>query len=250
MARYEALNHDGNKQATSVSLDKFPLDGCCSFLIFIPISTSSPAATMVQAAYRGHRARRGFSAVRTSHDGKPPAVASGHLTAALMATRRRARRSVSAAQNSHDGNKQATSFSSHDGNPPAISAGNFDNSHDAATASFDAAMRRRQRFAGYGKPPNCLESNRPATSSGHLTISLDGNQPTILVGNLLASPAGIKHAEPGHSGGSSLSATAKVFLSNAAMQAHTEPEQACLNSMFWPPDVNADADSAPTATES
>ena len=151
---------------------------------------------MIQAAYRGHHARRGFSAVRTSHDGKPPAVASGHFTAALMATSRRARRSVSAAQNSHDGNKQATSFSSHDGNPPAISAGNFDNSHDAATASFDAAMRRRQRFAGYGKPPNCLESNRPATSSGHLTISLDGNQPTILVGNLLANPAGSSRPSP------------------------------------------------------
>ena len=141
---------------------------------------------------------------------------------------------------------------------------------DAEENAYAAAQLQRSRSRNGGAPfkasvgvsrgcdlatpgrkfSNRLESNRPATSSGHLTISLDGNQPTISVGNLLASPAGIKHAEPGHSGGSSLSATAKVFLSNAAMQAHTEPEQACLNSMFWPPDVNADADSAPTATES
>jgi hypothetical protein len=185
-------SHDGNKQATSVSPD-----GCCSFLIFIPISTSSPAATMVQAAYRGHRARRGFSAVRTSHDGKPPAITRGHLTATLMAIRRRARRSVSAAQNSQ--------------------------------------------------------------------TSLDGIQPTISAGNLYPSLDGNKQAEPGHCGSSVLSAAAEVFLPNdahfvsklvssarqhtRAMKAHADPQKATVTDLFWPPDVQVDADPAmPEAT--
>lgn len=50
------------------------------------------AATGFQAAYRGHRARRGFSTVRHSHDSNSPAIPAGN------------------SNNSHDGNQPATSF--------------------------------------------------------------------------------------------------------------------------------------------
>jgi hypothetical protein len=73
------------------------------------------------------------------------------------------------------------------------------------------------------KIQNSQESKRSATSPGHLTTSLDGNQPTIFDFDFELYQSIIKQAEPGHSGSSSLSATAKVFLSNAAKQAHIEP---------------------------
>ena len=76
---------------------------------------------------------------------------------------------------------------------------------------------------------------------------------------------GNKHAEPGHCGSSVLSAAAEVFLPNdaefvnklassarqhtRAMKAHADPQKAILTDLFWPPDVQVDADPAlPEAT--
>ena len=115
---------------------------------------------------------------------------------------------------------------------------------------IQAVYRGHRAWRGFSAVQTSHDGNPPAIIGGHFTNSLDGNQTTVFAGNLHANLDSTQQAERGHSGNSSFSATAKVFLSNAAMQAHTEPEQACLNSMFWPPDVNADADSAPTATES
>ena len=130
---------------------------------------------------------------------------------------------------------------SHDGNPPAILAGKSDNSHDG---------------------------NQPATTTRFPSVtllSLDGIQPTISAGNLYPSLDGNKQAEPGHCGSSVLSAAAKVFLPNyadfvsklassarqhtRAMKAHADPQKAILTDLFWPPDVQVDADPAlPEAT--
>jgi hypothetical protein len=58
----------------------------------IKTQTEGTAAHVIQAVYRGHRARRSSSAVRTSHDGNPPAILVGN------------------SDNSEDGNQPATSF--------------------------------------------------------------------------------------------------------------------------------------------
>jgi hypothetical protein len=108
---------------------------------------NSPAANVIQAAYRGHRTRREFSAVRTSHDGNPPVIPAGN------------------SNNNHDGNQPATSVRF-----PWIE----DKSPRERSTSFraSAGVSRRSDLA----TPRRKDGIQPTISAGNLYPSLDGNE--------------------------------------------------------------------------
>jgi hypothetical protein len=136
----------------------------------------------------------------------------------------------------------------------------------AAEDAADAARLQREHDTSRRTGTSFKASAGVSRSSDLVTPRpKDGIQPTTSAGNLYPSLDGNKQADSGHSGSSVLSAAAEVFLPNdadfvsklasrarqhtRAMKAHADPQKATLTNVFWPPDVQVDADPAtPEAT--